>query len=946
MANVYGTKNLVLANEEKSKNKLCALMDMNIRADSRAYADELPDEIKAEKCYCQKCQHVVDLPINIKKSQTDSRYAWNTYINFNMFQATVSGFDIEDATTGESLAKNTSMSSTTNVKCPDCGEESELEFVPRQTVRTANKNADDYDNSIQPGSWIMPKEVTGRYIFKHELEGKTTRIEDNTMYKDTIVFPSYKTYSMQTEISEATDFLKRNASVSLTKIHGDNRKLVNTFSAQDPYLYYKLEEQGIPRAHEILIRDARTTFGAIESGSCFCFGTFWNSHPEYKKMRDAQTSAADKKLKKEDKPTLTETIYKEKVDAIFSQIEDENGIFNDPVKTGLFNSQHHLGQDNAKEYMSNALIERYSLMTLKYPAAIDYVKERTNARILNYEFNEKRNKEKNPDYQIKDMPDSAKARMFREEMQYISEQLVSCDDKILKTIKDSKNAEDMKNKLSFFVFGENAKDVEIPKRLSVKSADELKTDSVQASKALRKEFNTNPIATASNIYTCHKLGIKEPSFIADFLKAAKDSPCSYGKNRKNKDTYKFDASKNADVMLPIHNRPMLRFIKEFSKTHAPKQVLGLYTDEKMRTLAECVSLYEPLARNENIKIVTNVKKNLTPEEKQERNNNLIKNYLTFHTIKEAYADFVTLCGKDTVERVNAAAHELQHERQMDTMKKRYEDSGVIPAEFAEKNPNAKEMLEEWEYTFNRPVTIATRDEKPLFEGRTISEIHNELAENLTKKNSGANTPIPYSQTEKDLEMSIPVPDEYRTEDMKPDAEWKIRLIPDTFGIIRTSSELHNCMGSITYEQSALSKRATYLRMEDENGHAIAAIELYPVRREGETKFAAQQFEANRDTAVPSKYAEFAWKWLNDNHIQATSNDCQHIGDDGYVFYGNGQTTDYHNQEIDDVTNCTVDVEKFKRIQKERRQVAEELYGVTTDGKINTPDVPDDLSEFA
>ena len=96
-------------------------------------------------------------------------------------------------------------------------------------------------------------------------------------------------------------------------------------------------------------------------------------------------------------------------------------------------------------------------MMTKYPVAFEYACERADFQVTNWTMNEKRRAEANPDYTAKPIPDSVKAKYIRQEVNFVCEQLAVIDDKILRTIADSKDVADMKQKLQFFAFGQNEK---------------------------------------------------------------------------------------------------------------------------------------------------------------------------------------------------------------------------------------------------------------------------------------------------------------------------------------------------------------------------------------------------------------------------------------------------------------------------------------------------------
>ena len=909
----YGKKTLIASTKLKPKKPaIYALLEVKSnRNNAKA------KEINASKCYCAECQKVVDIPVKIT-AKNNEQFEFRT----NKGTGISLPYDPTIDVAGKTFQNR--YGDTAEAECPECHAQARLTYLTQQTKDSATA-ANVPKNFKREGTWLVPTVATGRYMFQYQNEdGKTTRVDDNIMYQNTIVFPSYKTYNAQTELSENIDFERRSVKMTKTIIHGDDRIVKATKDSKDDFQYEKMYDNSI---RSISINHTSNTahrnhdLGPIHDSLLDEETSYFNSYSEC--VRDEDDKNTEKDFKKK------------KIDIIFETVKAKDELFGDYVKTGLFNSEHHLDQDNATQNVDSSLVERYCYMAVKYPVAIDYAIERTNLRVTDAEFKEKRRQQEDPTYEPKDIPDSAKCRMFREEMNIVSEQLSACDDKILAEVHDAKDLADMKKKLAFYAFGTNSPEAELPKHVSIKSTNELMTAPIQASKKLKQEFRREPIAVASNVYTLSKMNIKEPTAVLEFLEIGKDCPEVNQKPTRARSPRQANSrpnteyTRNANVLCPIHSKGMLRFMKEYSKTHTPSKIQEIYkANDQMALLAECINLYEPIASNKNVTIVANKDKAKVSEHDMAKAS--LRNYLKHNKLSKAYVDYIEKYGDKTFETINGLARELREDAQMDKAKKLMDDGKsqdeilqTYP-DLSKKKDTLMQELTDWVPLKDRAIEISTRDDKPIFPNRTLKEIHDELS-NIAKKNAGPNQSINYTDKEKALEIDYPVPESERTELTAPDAVWSFRLIEDTHDLVRKASDLHNCMAGSGYADNAVNKRHTYMAMYNEEGKTVAAIDLSPTRQTGEDAkpFAINQFQSDHDTALPARYKEVALQWIEDCHLRVDSSDVSKFGT-GVAIYGNGNA-DFHHDEIDETTDEVISISESQRRAQARIEKAKAIY---------------------
>ncbi len=923
------------------------------------------------KCYCAACQKVSEIP-GLQNASTTRR----------------GQLDID-------------------VECPEC--HNDVGYIRLDAISPRNPQRDENHISYD-GAWDIPMIPNGRYLFDFTDEnGDVTRIEDNIVMHCATVFPSGESYQYNLEYSEATDLVNDSVKVTKTKIEGDKRTELKVFDSLDTFQYPNPKKTFSPEAkwtinhahttpslcfglvpYNVLYRDFDNMFpesrdGRPSSSLYFYpkgqdysyFSLFYKSGDENSgnrgssSIRASYNSNGDIELSDEDKAFIA---YKTK--AIMSRFSDNPAIdpvYLDTFNNGLFLKEHHVGSNEGNTPTDENLRVRYLLLAAKYPVAFEYACERANDRITNWQFKEKRKAAADPSYEAKETaPDSFKAQVFRNELEYIAEQLSAVDDKILATIESSKDVADMKKQLAFYAFGKDGQYTKagdtsaVPKQIKLGEEGTMQ-DAVESTKKLKSMFNSNPIATASTVYTCQKLGIRDVNHIAAVLDIADASPDVHKNRHKRRGETVYYRDKpsrfrNADVIMPVQEGNLLSFLKSYSNFRRNADFIkDIYDEEAWVQLIEDVRIYADVKQCAKL---TNDKNQLAVHHRDVEKSRL-REYLRHKSIQDAYLDFVDVYEDKTKRIIDTLAYQVHSDNKLAQMKKDFDEGGLSAVKekhatmlehfppYCDSSDESKDKYAKNPddyitrfFTNYEPVgeeskvVIATRNGKPLFLDRSLRDIHDEL-NHMNNGLQSENKPISYNADEKALESEYQATDSENEND-----KWTFSLHKDTNEMIRTASELHNCLKSHTNE--ALRKYETLLFLRNELGEKVACISLRKNR--GGHTWECDECQGDHDTAIHERYKDVINQWCEDHDIvDGPKRNLRRMGErDSHgnliSFYGVG--ADYHHEEIDETTGAVVDIRNMQDIVKKRREKAKEVYGVDAAGNINLPEameIPDYLS---
>lgn len=559
----------------------------------------------------------------------------------------------------------------------------------------------------------------------------------------------------------------------------------------------------------------------------------------------------------------------------------------------------------------------------QYPAAAVFATERAENSITDFRYKEIRRKEADPNYEIKGMTDKGKIRMYREAFNLTMNELCSCDNNITKLCgvavpRGADGAKLLKEALRFPTFGDQNGANAVPQQFLRKDGS-VPENAVATTKALKRRFESKPISTANNVYTARKIGILHPDAINLINQLADEYPNtekrrSYSRGVKVTKEPRTSCVACAGCIAPIERSDMMSFIKCFVSAH--KEDTGVVLNAMYREalekpldrmggyylLCETVGLYSDATKWATF---DRLKGDAEKTDKKLSKEQMVANYLTYNGIRDAYRDFAQMFGEETYDKVNEIARQLKESR--------------TAAETAPEQPkNAKP----------EKTQVMTRNDKPLFPGRTMREIHDELS-HIAQQEPVSSTPMEYSAHDRELETSYPCPD-------NPNKTWSFHLMRDETDFVRTASVLHNCVATHGYRDRVRRGSCRVLYMENEDRRRVACIELIP----SGNSWRLQQFQSDHDDALPERYVDVATRWMDEH-------DVSYRGNHDYERFGHpsGSAVDYHVNEVDEVTGTIVTAERLRDLQKKRYDAAKTTFGLDDDGRLLIPPVPDDLKDF-
>lgn len=844
------------------------------------------------------------------------------------------------------------------------------------------------------GRWCLPPHFMCRQLYaSRDDAGNLTRVEDQMLFRRTTIDPNGDVHLHGTEIMETSDLLNHTRMITESVIRNKTRNTYQVTPVLDPFRsnpqyktkpnsiryfdnaptfankldrldilnpeagnvpFYQITEDG---SMEPMTRPAHVDYNGIYRSTSSDRGDrfhdiFCEEDPEEPiKTGNYFTDA---------KAKLIERVFAEKAST-------QDPIMADSAKTGVYLSEHHPDSNEANTNTDPKLKDKIITMMVQYPAAFDYALERAHNHVVDYEMGQKRKEkaaeETGGSYHAKTMTDKGKARFMRQELTYVAEQLSTMDNKLLRIVHDSPNISALKANMASVAFGDqwaSIKSVKGKERDLIEGGkfridtDHAMGDPVRSTKALINKFNADMFGVTNTIYTCHKIGITNIDHVNAFVAAGQNAPDVQSKTVMHKGRQVEGRTRkpnvNAGMIKPIESKEELRLMRLFANTHSPQDVLEIYTDaDKFQLYSECIDLYRGIT-DKKARIITSDDPKTAQYDRDIRKNNL-RSYLQFHSVEEAYIDHVTMYGANTPTAINELIGEIQLDKKMPEIQAFAKANGVQAAvtqfadDFAKTGSAVKNDPAGYIQTYSDQDALAgqqivmTRNGKDLFRGRSMREIHDEMShmnQHLVSENTSLQDVYP--KAVRDMERSYDCPD--------GDGQWSFHCHQDSFDVVRSATQLHNCLGS-SYVDKMLRKQSYVLYMQDETGQRVAAIEIAKKSSYDENSpYEVLQFQADHDTALPARYAGVAKQWLKDSGIDYQNNSNvaafgrTRENGSAYAFYGDN--ADFHHQEVDDTTGTLVQKDRLERRQQERIQRAKELfhYDETTDSYQFGVEVPD------
>lgn len=606
-----------------------------------------------------------------------------------------------------------------------------------------------------------------------------------------------------------------------------------------------------------------------------------------------------------------------------------------------------------------------------------------------------------------------KAEKLKGQLDTLSNQLRACQPNVLDTISKSENAKSMKEQLQFYAFGDakgtkrkNIDNTLIPSNIRGVTFDKDGNvkNNTGATNTLIASFEAEPITTANTCYVLYKIGIKDPDLRAQVIETAENAKnsfsgkalCKYGtiyvqltndamsliKNWINYDSADKDKKGNPDTYSGQKRVAEELFLKE-----------QFYSNDE-HNLMDAVEAWGKIRPQKDSKTIMN----LDPREKKPDPNaynsgnslsDKLRNYLInsdvspSETVRNAYRDFahkIISANEDSLKNatnenkaefvrktINNAFNQIRRDHELTQLKQYYNEHGnniaaltkhpaldKILSQYGSDDASKAAALEKYTPIDERTIFVEATDSKPIFQGRTLSQLHDEIV--LISKKTGSNEKLKFTEEElQRVEGSYPLSAE------DPDKKLSFRVMRDKFDYIKTSNVLHNCVASSdSYFNSCrttdLKSRCYILVAEDELKNRVACIELHPYKDDnGDIRYKINQLEGTHDSKLDSKYAEAATAWMNDKKLipRAPNFDevtvfCEYNAEsDQYIAKKNydvnvNTNIHYDRYTLDPIENMSVEKGVFAVKQKTRREMADMLFG---ENNAPEPDIDCDIFAF-
>lgn len=938
-------------------------------------------EAHGSKCCCNKCRTVFDADITLTSP-------YGGYLDRNIHQGPCYFSQYKQTDDYRlSIKPDPTTGRPPEIECPECHERiKNVQFIaPTRSVRSVINSfsstfiptpseTNGLTTPVETDGWVLPNQFVLRQLIESRTDdGKLTRLDDSTLFSTTVISPEGKSDSYCVELRDSLDMLQHTRTYSKSLIRGGKRE--STYFEKpvtDPYLYSSASRSDPYRIRTLsTIPTSYNTTGEFTQNYIRMYGNTpfvaaIQDNGDIEQLYDDEEfpdGQINEYVRDDGCNGEHFTDLKAKlIEQIFHNAEStQDPIMTDSKMTGLYLTEHKQDSKEGTTPTDGKFKDRIISMMTRYPCAYEYALERAHEHVIDYEMTQKRKEkaatENGEHYTAKTMTDKGKARFMRQELIYVADQLATMDNKLLKIIADSPNVTAMKVNLAHVAFGNQAdsiKRIQGHEQEFISGGDVVHIDTDNAknapvkSKALVSKFHRDVFGITNTIYTAHKIGIHNIDNINELIeigqssipKQLPDVPYADSSRRPSSTT-------NAGTIKPIESQRELQFMRSFSKTHNASDVIAIYRDPEQYDLyVECVRMFAEV-KDKNTTIITEDNDATAKYSRQMQKNNLMS-YLDHHSVTDAYVGYVTTYGAKTPQKINQLIAEIKLDKKMPEIQQCMREQGMDAALDMAKpyiegvDPDVirdpKTYIETWTDAdeFAGKQIVSTRNGKDLFRGRSLLDIHEELS-HINKHLVSENVPLTYPPELQAMEKSYPNPN--------GEGEWSFHCHKDSFDVVRSSTHLHNCLGSSFV--SAMQRDSSYVMyMEDEKGTRVAAIELGRNNKrleDGTPQWYVKQFQADHDTALPPAYAGVATQWLRESQIDYEhSSDVKAFGS-GKAFYGNGDA-DFHHDEIDEISNTVVNKDVLAKREKERQEMAKRLFHFdeTTgqyDFGVNVPDAP-------
>lgn len=621
--------------------------------------DETDSIVK--KCFCANCQTVTPF------------YSWNPQPNIF----------------------------SNSMACPDCGMLAEVDRVTPMSQRDAdNDTASTKINHT--GAWKLPLVPVSQDFFKFENSaGDCTRLETNLMLRRTVVFPSNNSYQFGYEYSDVMDFDSNSHYMTKTRVDGTSRIEEDIKDFSDLFII-GVESFDINHMHSQI-----TGYSHPSDETCMFYGIHTAKNGLLLDLHLSDQWKLSKSRLIENGQIFQNVISEHLMDR-FSQSSVANKFYTDILSNDLFNGD---SRKHAADRLNLSNLVSYTTMIVKYPTAVEYAMERANNRVRDtlfrlYDRSDAITKSALQSIVDKCIADSSYVpydesyivngneckiiseagvrRLFRDEMEYVAEQLFSIDDDILLNISRSHTLDEMKQVLAKYAFGDDAPYdntgslQDVSSFLIAKYGSAISKEDIDNATSLWNRFSNNPIGVANTLHVCNQIGFANVDSINAMLDIADASPDvhlirhrNYGNNH-----YRYENNscyRNANTIIPISSKSQLEFLKRYVRLHSEVDLINdMYVSEAAYDIAcKAMRIYCHYQSHNGLSGMDVL---VSADELDKR---LLDRYLQHKSVEEAYVDFAEKYGADTKSIVDRYAYEIAVDRKLSEMQMEFKSAGSL-----------------------------------------------------------------------------------------------------------------------------------------------------------------------------------------------------------------------------------------------------------------------------
>jgi hypothetical protein len=481
--------------------------------------------IHIDKCFCTDCKKAFD--INKDMQGIDATY------NDECGR--------EHRNDNTSYVHNLWNDDMRDIECPDCHKTIE-------TFAFIDKNQDTKD-------WTLPNAAKSRRIYEYrDNDGKLTRFDDNLILAQTTVYESGECDTKLSKYSQITDLEDRSIKYKQVDLLPESTpKTVAVTLENDPFVYNDRDKTA--EFHDLSKRNALIDDHSYDRPDI--------KNTQINNVCDMSNERFTGELRSNHHYYLFENKsldYGQLHEGLRLSQWQQLGTYMQDVKAKLLEEQfdnfdsatncvyleNKFASSERSSSTDHELKSMYMYMMTMYPAATEYAANTAYEKIENYERTQAEKAANDPTYHARTLDDYDKSMIWRNQMKHTASQLCAVDDDLLETIRNSKDAADMKEQLKAAYLSDTS------------------------SKKAIQDFDTNPIGVANTVYTLNRFGVNDEDSVNRVLDNV-DYITDHG-------YYAEHDGVQSGTIYPIQCGDESEFIRKYIDEYGSDIITDIYTD--------------------------------------------------------------------------------------------------------------------------------------------------------------------------------------------------------------------------------------------------------------------------------------------------------------------------------------------------------------------------------